>query len=237
MAPVAECPLLEELYVAQNKLRKMEGLQGLSNLKVLDLGANRIRVIEGLEGCTALRSLWLGKNKIEEVQGLDALLQLRQLDIQSNRLSQLGSGLRSLRHLEELYLASNALECVAGLPAFTDAVEGGAEGVEGACVNGGEEAPVPSAGFNRVLHTLDLSNNRLSCIAGVQQMAVLEELWMTKALLESYESLQPLAALPKLSCVYLEHSHIAKDFEYRKTVSALVPSLTQLDATEVSRLG
>lgn len=39
------------------------GLEGLSELRVLDLGANRIRKMEGLEGCHALRELWLGKNK------------------------------------------------------------------------------------------------------------------------------------------------------------------------------
>lgn len=37
-------PHLEELYIAQNKLRKIEGLEGLPALRVLDLGANRIRV-------------------------------------------------------------------------------------------------------------------------------------------------------------------------------------------------
>ena len=43
---LAECNFvqLEELYLAQNKLRRIEGLEGKSSLKVLDLGANRIRV-------------------------------------------------------------------------------------------------------------------------------------------------------------------------------------------------
>lgn len=43
---LAECNFLhlEELYLAQNKLRKIEGLEGKSSIKVLDLGANRIRV-------------------------------------------------------------------------------------------------------------------------------------------------------------------------------------------------
>lgn len=35
---------ITELYIAQNKLRKIEGLEGLSKLRILDLGANRIRV-------------------------------------------------------------------------------------------------------------------------------------------------------------------------------------------------
>lgn len=38
------CPLLEEVYLAQNKLRKIQGLEGLVHLRTLDLGANRIRV-------------------------------------------------------------------------------------------------------------------------------------------------------------------------------------------------
>ena len=38
------CYFFTELYVAQNKLRKIEGLEGLSKLRILDLGANRIRV-------------------------------------------------------------------------------------------------------------------------------------------------------------------------------------------------
>lgn len=41
-----ECdfPFLEELYIAQNKLRKIEGLRNTPSLRILDLGANRIRV-------------------------------------------------------------------------------------------------------------------------------------------------------------------------------------------------
>jgi Leucine-rich repeat (LRR) protein len=41
-----ECdfPFLEELYIAQNKLRKIEGLESVPSLRILDLGANRIRV-------------------------------------------------------------------------------------------------------------------------------------------------------------------------------------------------
>lgn len=38
-------------------------MEGLSELRVLDLGANRIRKMEGLGDCHALRELWLGKNK------------------------------------------------------------------------------------------------------------------------------------------------------------------------------
>jgi Leucine-rich repeat (LRR) protein len=44
MSPVAVLPNLEELYLAQNKLRKISGIQEMRHLRILDLGANRIRV-------------------------------------------------------------------------------------------------------------------------------------------------------------------------------------------------
>lgn len=44
MSPVACLPNLEELYLAQNKLRKISGIREMRNLRILDLGANRIRV-------------------------------------------------------------------------------------------------------------------------------------------------------------------------------------------------
>jgi protein phosphatase 1 regulatory subunit 7 len=113
---VQSCPLLEELYVAQNKLRKIEGLEGLSHLRVLDLGANRIRSMEGLSTLTSMQSLWLGKNKIEEIGGgIGSFLSLKQLDIQNNRLTSLGSELLGLTSLCELYLACNGLETVQGI--------------------------------------------------------------------------------------------------------------------------
>ncbi|KAJ1433150.1 hypothetical protein B484DRAFT_447427 [Ochromonadaceae sp. CCMP2298] len=199
------CPLLQELYVAQNKLRRIEGLEGLVHLRTLDLGANRIRVIEGLETCTGLQSLWLGKNKIEVIAGLSTNTQLRQLDIQNNRLTQLGDGLQGLSELSELYLAWNAIENVQGLPS-------------------------PSK-----LNTVDLGTNKLNSLEGVEQHTTLEELWLSSSLLETFDSLTPLTKLPGLKCLYLEHSPIAKDFEYRKTTTRMILTLEQLDATRVSR--
>lgn len=206
MIPLASCcPLLEELYMAQNKLRRIEGLEGLVHLRTLDLGANRIRTIEGLESNTALQSLWLGKNKIEAIAGLETLSQLRQLDIQNNRLTTLGNGLAAQVHLEELYLAWNAIDSLHGLP--------------------------PS----QALNTVDLSKNKIASLEGVQEHAGLRELWLSNSFLDSFASLAPLTELPQLTCLYLEHSPIAKDFEYRKTITRMLPALEQLDATLVNR--
>lgn len=208
LIPLAEyVPLLEELYVAQNKLKRIEGLAGLTELRTLDLGANRIRVIEGLETNTKLKSLWLGKNKIEKIEGLSTLVNLEQLDIQNNRLTSLGDGLRNLSQLKELYLACNRIS----------SVEGG--------------LPQPPA----KLETVDLSTNGLASLTGIQEYPTLQELWLSSSALDAYTALEPLTSLPGLTCLYLEHSPIAKDFEYRITLTRMLPTLEQLDATNVNR--
>ena len=202
---VDACPALEELYIAQNKLRKIEGLSSLTQLRILDLGANRIRKIEGLDGCTNLQSLWLGKNKITEIEGVGHIASLKILDVQHNRLTSIGPDVCNLHALEELYLAFNMIETVDGLP------------------------------VNSVLSTVDLSTNKISTINGIEKHVSLRELWMTKSLLSTYEELQPLARLPLLECLYLEHSPIAQDYEYRKKLTVLIPTLIQLDANSTTR--
>jgi protein phosphatase 1 regulatory subunit 7 len=63
----------------------------------------------------------------------------------------------------------------------------------------------------------------------------LEELWMSSALISSYDDLEPLTTLASLSCLYLEHNPLASDFEYRMRVTKMLPSLVQLDADIVRR--
>lgn len=59
--------------LANNKLKTIQGLSGLTKLKKIDLGANRIRVMDANEfsGLVNLEELWIGKNKIEQIQGLE----------------------------------------------------------------------------------------------------------------------------------------------------------------------
>ena len=217
MAPVALCPNLVELYIAQNRLRKIEGLEPLTQLQKLDLGANRIRVIEGLKTCGALTELWLGKNKIESLgdgSELAPLRALKRLDVQTNRLRALGDGedggsaLHALTTLEELYLAHNAITQL-----------GGAVRTLGA------------------LDTLDLTGNRLTSLDGSQHLTSLTEFWCSSNHIPTFEALAPAsdALGATLSCIYLEHNPLAKEYDYRQRVAALFPGVTQIDATMVRR--
>lgn len=210
MAAVACCPLLQELYLAQNKLKVVEGLHSLSELQILDLGANRIRSLAGcgLETCVALRSLWLGKNKIEALAdaGIGALQNLEKLDVQNNRLVCVLSGEVPLS-VRELYLACNGLASLEG-------------GLLDLCAAG-------------KLHTLDLSSNPLRSLEGVGGFGpCLEELWLTSVQLQEPADLEPLRGLERLQCLYLEHSPVMKALaeRYQPILREIVPSLIQIDA-------
>jgi Leucine-rich repeat (LRR) protein len=74
--------------------------------------------------------------------GIGQFKLLRQLDIQNNRLTSLGEEMLDMNYLEELYLACNGIESVQGLPRSSR------------------------------LNTLDLSNNPLKSIQGIQEVCV-----------------------------------------------------------------
>ena len=48
---------MRELYLSYNQIKKIEGLENLKNLKILDLDDNKISEIEGLEHLTNLEEL------------------------------------------------------------------------------------------------------------------------------------------------------------------------------------
>jgi Leucine-rich repeat (LRR) protein len=149
--------------------------------------------------------LWLGKNKIEVIGGLESLSKLEQLDIQNNRLTAIGDGLNELLNLQELYLACNHITDISTFPHLPN------------------------------IRVIDLSTNAVETVEGFERNISLEEFWLSSSALATYESVQPLTKLPRLTCLYLEHSPIAKDFEYRKILTRSIPTLEQLDATEVNR--
>jgi len=79
-----------------------------TELRYLRLDRNQIQRIERLEGLAALEVLNLQENKIERVEGLDSLAFLGVLNLSGNRLTCI-EGLSQLPHLHTLLLADNRL--------------------------------------------------------------------------------------------------------------------------------
>ena len=84
-------------------------------LEVLNLERNRIRRLDHLDRLPNLRRLCLSYNELTRLDGLGALIHLHELDAQHNNLQQL-SGLENLRELRVLGLSHNQLRSLAGLP-------------------------------------------------------------------------------------------------------------------------
>jgi len=57
---------LKYLYLHNNQITKIEGLENLINLEKLRLDNNKITKIEGLENLIKLKNLWLDNNKLNK---------------------------------------------------------------------------------------------------------------------------------------------------------------------------
>eukprot|EP00957_Ditylum_brightwellii_P161060 12262401-Ditylum_brightwellii.AAC.1 len=79
-------PRLRELLLHENKISKIEGLDGCPRLQRLWLNCNAIREIEGLHIVGDLRELWLQNNFIVTVMGLDSLYHLREICLGGNQI-------------------------------------------------------------------------------------------------------------------------------------------------------
>ena len=68
-------------------LRKIEGLDELSNLVTLNISHNQISKIENLAGCTSLNSLEMSHNHLLSMASMDGLKEcpsITQIDVSNN---------------------------------------------------------------------------------------------------------------------------------------------------------
>ncbi|XP_078672195.1 leucine-rich repeat-containing protein 9-like isoform X1 [Branchiostoma floridae x Branchiostoma belcheri] len=127
-APENFTPLMENLevlHLGYNNISNMAALQlsRLTGLKALFLQGNEITKVEGLEGLQDLRELVLDRNKIKALAEGSFINQwnLQELHMEENRLRDL-SHLSYLENLQRLYLGMNRiqeipeLEKLEGLP-------------------------------------------------------------------------------------------------------------------------
>jgi dynein assembly factor 1 len=103
---------LKTLYLEQNAISEIEGLDKLVNLRCLYLGKNLIRSTDGLAALTALDTLDLAENMIPRLTGLACLNNLRTLSLSGNCLSSLEDvrELAGCSALQSLDLSSNRLD-------------------------------------------------------------------------------------------------------------------------------
>ena len=119
-----------------NKIKKLYGLQGLYNLRILNLGnsqysptdpsrvqiqdLNQISEIEGLEDLTNLEELILKNNNISRMHNLNHLKNLKQLNLQGNNITEISGLEGNLKNLTSLNLSHNQISEIENLENLTN---------------------------------------------------------------------------------------------------------------------
>ena len=95
------------LFLFQNQLPSVKGLEKLTQLTELHLGGNQLTSINDLEKLTQLTILDLRTNKLTDVTGLEKLTKLEELYLGDNQLTEVPKVLEKLTKLKELSLENN----------------------------------------------------------------------------------------------------------------------------------
>ncbi|KAG0502387.1 hypothetical protein HPP92_002459 [Vanilla planifolia] len=191
---------LKELYVSKNDVMRMEELEHLHELQILELGSNKLRVMENMQTLTNLQELWLGRNRIRAVN-LCGLQCIRKISLQSNRLTSM-LGFQECVALEELYLSHNVIAKMEGLSSL-------------------KNLRVLDVSSNKLTTISDIENlTRLEDLwLNDNQIVCLEDIGV--AVTGSRE---------KLTTIYLERNPCATLPDYTRTLKQIFPNLEQIDS-------
>ncbi len=173
---------LLELHIVDEKLTSFEGVEGIPGVQILDLSKNLITSLEGIEGLTKLQELNLSDNRIESLKVTKPMPSVQKLDLSNNPLTSL-VGIEQFSGLQELNL-SNTNDTpglfVRIVPVFAELKE---------------TILLPS------VLKLDLSNNQLISLEGIEEFNELQELDLSnnQVSLDKLGVITQLANLKKVS--------------------------------------
>jgi Leucine-rich repeat (LRR) protein len=103
---------IQTLFLRENRIKELKGIENLTTLKVLNLYRNRLKTLpKGIEQLNTLEELNLQNNALTELgDQLYQLNNLRVLHLGSNELNLLSESICSLENLEELHLKYNVIK-------------------------------------------------------------------------------------------------------------------------------
>lgn len=109
-------PNLEFVYLRDNMLSTLEGIEILTRVKVLDLSFNDFKGpgFEPLENCKALQQLYLAGNQITSLGSLPELPNLEFLSVAQNKLKSIA--MASQPRLQVLAASKNKISTLKGFP-------------------------------------------------------------------------------------------------------------------------
>jgi Leucine-rich repeat (LRR) protein len=103
-----------DLHLRNNegKIRKIDNLQLVPNLRQLNLSYNAITKIEGLDRMVHLVELNLAENSIKTIEGLSSLRSLQKLNLSGNFIERIPESFGNLIRLSHLRIARNRLSTI-----------------------------------------------------------------------------------------------------------------------------
>jgi len=116
-----ECIELRSLFLHQNGISKIEGLDNLQNLVKLNLASNPLKKIENMGSLKNLTTLNIEKclfNSVDNIQEIVKLEKLSVLNISQNNIEEpeILDLVKQLPELKVLYLKGNP--CVKNIPSY-----------------------------------------------------------------------------------------------------------------------
>jgi Leucine-rich repeat (LRR) protein len=97
---------LKKLYIDNNQLGTLYGLETLIELEELDVSDNNLKSIENIKHLVKLEKLCIGDNKISDISCLTDMVNMKILNCGCNRISSL-NGIQNMKKLEVLRVGKN----------------------------------------------------------------------------------------------------------------------------------
>ena len=183
---LAMCTHIKTLYLEDNALSVIRGLEGLVMLQLLRLNGNQINEIRGLEGLSALQHLFLSNNQISEIRGLEGLSTLRYLYLGGNKIKEIKK-LEHLSSLQHLHLNDNQISKIKGLEHLS--------ALKQLYLDDNQISQIQ--GLERLfeLQVLSLSCNQINKIKGLEHLSALQRLYLGDNQINEIPGLEYLKAL------------------------------------------
>jgi Leucine-rich repeat (LRR) protein len=181
---------LENLWLHNNQITEIKGLNGLTKLRELWLHNNQITEIKGLNGLTKLRELWLNNNQITEIKRLEKLNSLQNLWLNNNQITEI-KGLYGLTSLQILLLNNNQITEIKGLDGLTS--------LQYLSLSNNQITEIKGLIGLNSLQDLTLESNQIIKIKGLNELTRLQKLWLHNNQITDIKGLDELTSLRFLS--------------------------------------
>ena len=201
---------VSHLFLSEQSISDLGGLEVCKTLAVLYLYDNSIRKIHNLEFARSLTHLYLQNNLISTLEGLSSLTSLAKLFLGGNLITVM-EGMEKMTSLRELHLNNQKLE--PGEKMLFD--------------------PSSLSAISPTLHILNISNNHIDTIQEITQLLNLETLYCSNnKVADLLELVNSLSRMTLLSHLDLRNNPVCNRQHYREN-TITHSSLRHLDGRDI----